>query len=273
MHAPWTKDAGRRNKGQGGAMHEDRDRTMGVWLVRGAAALAGLGALAALGPLIWGALSAGLGLLALGALGAAGVALFQVLPLLGQKLENRLLAARKAEARANPIEQLHNFLLQKGERVAAFKQAVVHIGAQIKSMANMIEERKRHKPGYDASRQESALKVMAEAHALLVVKYNKAEQALLQLGEVIEDRQFEWKFGQAGQAALQNLNATGGQELLDQMLADEAFDSVRDNFNQVFSELEMAAEKLSSAKELPFDGGMAIDLASIRIGITDKARR
>ncbi|PWF48728.1 hypothetical protein C7C56_010500 [Massilia glaciei] len=241
--------------------------------MRIAAALFGVCALAALAPLVWGAVAGGLGLLALALIGAAGVGLFQTLPLLGQKLENRVLAARKAEARANPIDQLQNFLLQKRQRVVSFKQAVVGIGAQIKSMGDMIEERKRQKPGYDASRQENALKAMKEAHALLVAKHKNAELALMQLNDVVEDKKFEWKFGQAGQAALQNLNATSGQELLNQMLADEAFDSVRDNFNQVFSELEMEAEKLSSAKELSFDDGLSIDLASIRIASYDQARR
>ncbi len=130
--------------------------------------------------------------------------------------------------------------------MAAFKQAVVRISAQIKGMSNMIEERKRQKPGYDATRQESAVKAMKDAHMQLVIKYRNAELALVQLNEVVEDKQFEWKFGQAGQLALQNLNATSGQELLDQMLAGEAFDSVRDNFNHVFSELEMESKKLSN---------------------------
>jgi hypothetical protein len=217
-----------------------------VWPVRIAAAVLGMLVLAALAPMIWRAVSGGLGLMALALIGAAGVTLFQTLPLLGQKLENRLLAARKVEARANPIEQLQHFLLQKREAVAAFKQAVVRISAQIKGMSNMIDERKRQKPAYDATRQESAVKAMKDAHMQLVIKYRNAELALVQLNEVVEDKQFEWKFGQAGQLALQNLNATSGQELLDQMLAGEAFDSVRDNFNHVFSELEMESKKLSN---------------------------
>jgi hypothetical protein len=224
-----------------------------IWPVRIGAAVFGLIVLAALAPVIWSAVTGGLGLLALALTGGVGVAAFQALPLLGQKLENRLLAGRKAEARANPIEQLQNFLLQKRQGVASFKQSVVRIGAQIKGMSDMIEERKRQKPGYDATRQESAVKAMKEAHVLLVVKYRNAEVALVQLNEVVEDKQFEWKFGQAGQAALQNLNATSGQELLNQLLAGEAFDSVRDNFNHVFSELEMEAEKLSNKKELVFE--------------------
>ncbi len=237
-----------------------------IWTVRAAVLLFGVGVIAALTPIIWAAVMGGVGLLALALLGAAGVAMFQALPLLGQKLENRLLASRKAEARANPIEQLQNFLLQKRQRVLTFKQSVVAIGAQINSMGDMLEERKRHKPGYDATRQESAVKAMKEAHVLLVFKYKNAEAALVQLNEVVEDKKFEWKFGQAGQAALQNLNATSGHELLNQMLADEAFDSVRDNFNQVFSELEMEAAKLGNADVLSFD------LASITIGSTEKSR-
>ncbi|WP_426106785.1 hypothetical protein [Massilia sp. TSP1-1-2] len=244
-----------------------------VWTVRIIAALCCIGVLAVLAPVIWGAVNGGLGLLALGAIGAVGVGLFQALPLMGQKLENRLLAARKAEARANPIEQLQNFLMQKRQRVASFKEAVVRIGAQIKSMSDMIEDRKRQKPGYDATKQENAVRAMKEAHQILVGKYKNAELALEQLSDVIEDKKFEWKFGQAGQAAIQNLNATSGQELLDQMLADEAFDSVRDNFNQVFSELEMEASKLSNSKELSFDDGMTIDLTSINLAAADKVGR
>ncbi len=244
-----------------------------IWTVRIGAAAIGLITLAMLAPVIWSALTGGIGLLALGGVGAVGVALFQALPLLGQKLENRLLAARKAEARANPIEQLQNFLMQKRQRVAAFKQAVVRIGVQIKGMSDMIEERKRQKPGYDATRQESAVKAMKEAHVVLVVKYRKAEVALVQLSDVIEDKKFEWTFGQAGQAALQNLNATSGQALLDQMLADEAFVSVRDNFNQVFAELEIEAEKLSGTKALSFEDGLSIEFSSIKLGNPEKARR
>jgi hypothetical protein len=244
-----------------------------VWTVRIVAALCCIGVLAVLAPVIWGAVSGGIGLLMLGVIGAVGVGLFQTLPLLGQKLENRLLAARKAEARANPIEQLQNFLMQKRQRVASFKEAVVRIGAQIKSMSDMIEDRKRQKPGYDATKQENAVRAMKEAHQILVGKYKNAELALEQLSDVIEDKKFEWKFGQAGQAAIQNLNATSGQELLDQMLADEAFDSVRDNFNQVFSELEMEASKLSNSKELSFDDGMTIDLSSINLAASEKVGR
>lgn len=240
--------------------------------VRIAAAFAVILVLALMAPLIWSAASAGAGLITLGALGLVGAGLLKTIPLLSQKFENRLLAARKKEARQNPIEQLQNFLIEKSRRVDLFRSAVANIGAQIKGLGDMVEERKRSKPGYDASKQEKSIEAMRAAHTLLVKKYQDAEKALKQLHEVIDDKKFEWSFGQAGQLAIQSLNDTSGQQLLDQMLADEAFSSVRDNFNHVFAELELEAAKLSSARELTFEGGMTLDVSSIRIPETQPIR-
>jgi hypothetical protein len=244
--------------------------SFGIVWVRLAAVAVTVGVLAFLAPYIWAAASAGVGLLVIGLLAACGVALVQALPWLGQKLENRLLASRKAEARANPIEQLQNFLLEKKRRVGVFKAAVAQIGTQIRSLSDAVEQRKKTKPGYDASKQEKSLAAMKSAYQLLVDKYTKAESALTELESVVEDKKFEWEFGTAGQAAIQSLNATGGQELLDEMLAGEAFSSVRDNFNQVFSELELEASRISSANALEFDNGMSIDLSKIQMN--DRAR-
>lgn len=239
-----------------------KTKIVGLRIAAGAGVL-GIFALAA--PLIWAAASAGVGLIVLLVLGALGVGIMQALPLLGQKWENKLLAARKAEARRNPIEQLQNFLMEKAKRVALFKQAVVQIGTQIKGLTDMLDERKRTKPGYDASKQEAALASMRQAHQVLEAKYRRAEEALGQLKEVIDDKRFEWSFGQAGQAAIAQLNAASGEDLLNQMLADEAFASVRDNFNQVFAELELEASKLSSQQQLTFGSGMTLDLSGIHI--------
>lgn len=221
--------------------------------------------LALLAPLIFTAVTAGLGLIALGALAIVGIGAFQALPYFAQKWENKLLSLRKAEARKNPIEQLQNFLGEKAIKVRDFKAAVTAIGAQIKSMQSMLDERIRTKPNYDASKQKKAIEAMTDGHALLVTRYKDAEAALVQLREVIEDQKFAWEFGKVGQAAISQLNAASGEELLNEMLADEAFSSVRDNFNQVFAALEMEAVKLSNTASIPYDDGMTLDLSSINL--------
>ena len=221
--------------------------------------------LALVAPIIWAAASAGLGLIALGVVGLVGFAVIQALPYFGQKIENAVLKLRKAEARGNPIEQLQNFLRQKAQQVADFKAAVAQIGGQIRSLEDMVAQRKKERPGYDATAQERSIQAMRDAYDTLKSKYINAEKALADLKLVIQDKEFEWKFSQAGQQAMQTLNATSGKELMEAMLADEAFSSVTDNFNKVFADLEMEAQHLTTAKQLSFDSGMTIDISAINL--------
>lgn len=224
--------------------------------------------LALVAPIIWAAASAGVGLIALGAIGIVGFGLIQMLPYFGQKIENTVLKLRKAEARGNPIEQLQNFMRQKAQQVADFKAAVATIGGQIKNLQSMVDQRKRERPNYDATAQEKSIQAMTDAYNALKQKYVNAENALGELKVVIQDKEFEWKFSQAGQQAMQNLNATSGKELMEAMLADEAFSSVTENFNKVFADLEMEAQHLTSAKQLSFDQGMVLDVSNINLKVT-----
>lgn len=235
------------------------------WLVRATVAVGGVVALGLLSSFILAAAVAGAGLAVLGVLALGGVGLFQALPYIGQRWENKLLALRKEEARRNPIETLQNYLMLRDKQVKQFKDAVTSIGAQIQSLADMLEDRKKLKPNADYSRQERSLAAMRQAHDVLESKYRNADNALTQLSEVIEDKKFEYSFGQLGQQAIQNMNMSNGEDLLNNMLADEAFSSVRNNFNKVFSELELEAGKLTAAKQLSFDEGMTIDVSSIQL--------
>ena len=230
--------------------------------------VAAVAVMALIAPVIWAAASAGVGLIALGVIGIVGFGLIQMLPYFGQKIENSVLKLRKSEARANPIEQLQNFLRQKAQQVADFKAAVSSIGAQIKTLEDMVAQRKRERPGYNSAPQEASIAAMREAHTTLKGKYINAENALAELKLAIQDKEFEWKFSQAGQAAMASLNATSGKELMEAMLADEAFSSVTDNFNKVFADLEMEARHLTDVKQLEFASGMTIDVSAINL--TDK---
>ena len=102
------------------------------------AAIAGVvGVLALLLPVLAAAAMAGAWLIALGVLAIVGAAIAKAIPLLGQKWENAILSARKAEARQNPIEQLQNFFLDKRKKVNDFKAATGQINAQIRSLTDM----------------------------------------------------------------------------------------------------------------------------------------
>ena len=204
-------------------------------------------------------------MLGLGLLGVAGIGFIKLLPWLGQKWENKILAMRKAEARQNPIEQLQNFFIEKRQKVNQFKSAVAQIGGQIRSLGDMLVQRKKEKPNADLSKQQESLEAMKKAHAILVTKYQNAETALTQLQDVIEDRKFEWNFAQAGKSAISALNSTSGEELINQMLADEAHSAVLNNFNSVFADLDMEAAKLTSTNSMDFGNGLTIDVSAIKL--------
>lgn len=245
-----------------GVAGEVSKRSLGV---RTAAVVVSVLALAALAKILLMAAEGGLALLGIGAVALVGIGLVQALPLLGQRWENFLIGQRKAAARKNPIEELERYMMRKAKSVAAFKAAVAQIGGQVQGLQDMLEARKQQKPGYNAARQEESLKAMREAHAKLVAKYQRAEAAMASLREVIDDKRFEWKFGQAGQAALQSMSSASGEDLVNEMLAGEAYASVRDNFNAVFAELDLEASRLSSTQQLSFGDEMTLDLSSISL--------
>lgn len=215
-----------------------------VWSIRILMALIVLAGLAGLGMLISAALSAALGLVALSAIGLGSIAFFQALPMIGQRWENRLLAARKAEARRNPIEQLEGFYLQKAGQVEAFRRQMATMGGQIRSMRDLVAERKRSKPSYDASRLEASITQMATFYETRMRKLGDAQAALGKVAELLEEKKFEHQFATAGSAAMRSLDGNSDNALLDSLLADEALQSVRDTFNQVFAELEVEARSL-----------------------------
>lgn len=204
-------------------------------LAAGAAALT----LAALAPAIWLAAAGGAGLLALGGLLAIGVAALQALPLAAQKLENRLLAARQAEARRNPIEQLHNELLRRAERLKAFRRALVAVGAQIESIVQMIAAQRHRDPAHVLAQQQRALERLRQFHALNLGRLHSAEQALQEFRSTIERKESEWRIALAIEEASAALDPDAAENLLQGLLADTALRSVQERFNAVFAELDV----------------------------------
>jgi hypothetical protein len=217
-----------------------------TWWLRAIAVTAVLGALAASAPLIVMAISAGAGLLTLGGMAIFGFAALQALPLGMQKLENRLLQARKQEARDNPIEQLQNDCLRREERLQTFKRALVSIGGQIESMREMLHERKDKAPHHVLDKQERAIARMDHFYQANIVRLKEAHQALEDFRTQVTQKAFEWEFAQAGQVVMAALNPAEMQDLMQDLLSDEALRSVQNRFNMVFAELDVDLRSINA---------------------------
>jgi hypothetical protein len=216
------------------------------WALRAGAVVACVALLAVSAPIIWAALAAGLGLAGLLALALAGTVMFQMLPLAAQCLENALLKRRKAEARANPIEQLQNEVLRRAERLGAFKQALVRVGAQIESIEQRVQERRRHDPAHALEPQQRALQRLRQFHELNLERLVQAQCALDDFRHKVEQKQSEWEIALAIDETSKALDPNATEHLLQDLLTDTALRSVQDRFNAVFSELDVQMRSLDA---------------------------
>jgi hypothetical protein len=255
-------------------MLPSRETLRGVvpWLPRVAALTAVTAGLALSAPLIWGAVAAGMGLLALAAFAALGMLLFQALPLLLQRLENRLLAARKAEARANPIEQLQNDCMRRELRLALFRRALVEIGTQIENMRQMVDERRQIDPAQVLDKQERALQKMAQFHDVNIARLEQAHAALQAFRQQVQQKLFEWQFAQAGQVVMNAMRPAEVADLMQDLLTDEALRSVQSHFNSVFAELDIEMRALDAPTRRYLDRNQLDGMEQLRMPCADTPR-
>ncbi len=212
--------------------------------VRLATVAVGIVALALFAPIVWLAATTGVGLLVLGAILAVGFAAFQTLPLLGQKLENRLLAARKAEARRNPIEQLQNDILRRAERLRAFSKALVTVGGKIESISQLVAESRQRDPGHVLDQQQRALQRLQQFYTLNLRRLGQAKAALDEFGDTVKRRESEWIIACAIGEVTELMDPEAGDNLIQGLLTDTALRTVQDRFNSIFAELDVQMSSL-----------------------------
>ncbi len=210
-----------------------------TWAVRAGAVAATIVLLAMSLPLVWAAVSAGLGLLALTVLAVGGVVVFQAVPLGMQRLENRLLSMRKTEARSNPIEQLENDVLRRAARLTSFREALATVGGQIESIRQMVDDRRRTDPGHVLERQQRALQRLAHFYDANLGRLDQAQSTLEQFKSTVAQKKSEWEISIAINIAGQALDPDAGDYLIQDLLTDEALRTVQGRFNTVFAELDI----------------------------------
>lgn len=242
-------------------------------VVRGAVIAGTIGVLALVLPVIYLAFLSTLGLLGIAVTAAIGFGFIQALPMLGQKWENKLLGLRKAEARANPIEQIQNNVIRKAQQLKSFRDGLQVIGGQIASLESSLKEQARKDPDDDLSDQWAAVKKMQNFYEQKLLNYKSAAAALEDYKKAVERAKFKYGFGNAAQGIANAMNDTDAKTLMENMLADEAFAAVDQRYNQAFAALDVDSLELSSTNKLEFSRGMTIDVQAIQIPTQEPVRR
>jgi len=227
--------------------------------------LAGVGGLWLLSQVIWAAASAAAGLAVIGVIGVVGIAVFQSLPMLAQKWENKLLGLRKAEARANPIEQAENDLLRREAQLQSFKSAMENVNAQIIGLENSLKRTRRDKPNYDLSEQTAAVEKMQLFYNNRMKRFGLAVKAREDFKNKIEEAKMKWEFQQQANMAIRAMNASDKDAKINEILTEVAFDSVQKEFDTIFAKLDVDAAEMSAEKQIEFAPNATLDLSAIDI--------
>jgi hypothetical protein len=202
----------------------------------------------------------------------AGGVVIKLLPLLGQKLDNWVLSAQKAEARRNPIEQAQNRYLQRAEQLRLTKQALATIGGQIGAQRTRLKDRQKADPHHDLTDQFNALQRMEQGYERLKIDYQTACVALEKFHKEIERKKFDWESAGMLRTIDASMNPQDAESLKQDMLTDEAFRSVDQEFNAAFAALDVQTVNLNENKKLDYGSGVVLDLKAVEIPTSEEQK-
>ena len=141
---------------------------------------------------------------------------------------------------------MQNDCLRREERLQTFRRALVNIGGQTESMREMVQKRKGIAPHFVLDKQERAIARMDHFYQANIGRLKEAHQALEDFRTQVKQKSFEWEFAQAGQVVMAALNPAELQDLMQDLLSDEALRSVQNRFNMVFAELDVDLHSINA---------------------------
>lgn len=210
-------------------------------IVRGAAVGGTILILGAATPVLMGALTSMLGIGAIGVLAVSYVGIVRTLPFLGQKLENSLLKARKAEARENPMEQLQNRYIEKKKFLDRTKEALALIGKNVTSMERRLDSRRQQDSMHDLTRAQKQLDAARAFYEANIARYQEAKKKLEEFRIAIDRWGFDYQFAMDGKEVIAGLTGVHSDDPEQEVLTEEAVRSIESQYDQVFATMELDA--------------------------------
>lgn len=180
-----------------------------------------------------------------------GITVWNFVPWFSVKLANWRLKALKAEAAKNPIETLENRYLQLKENLLKQRdniKARVAIAKKIFSQITDFEQKfNKTSPRRDAYQKLNQLIDLAKG------RYKKAALALVNFGQVIEEKRADWEIVLSMNEA--NKLAQAGEDFTSKLMQDTALNTIQQGLDLAFAELDAAVmdeniEKLLNGQDV-----------------------
>jgi methyl-accepting chemotaxis protein len=208
-------------------------------LVYGAGALFGL-AIAA--PVAAVALSTVTSVAMAGVVGLGLFMGFEALPLILRWWRIRVFKLLKATARRNPVETLQLELINRRDAFEAAGAKVVAVSAMRDSLREKLDEYMQKHDTKDAGLERS-IKQLSELVDRLRVSLRQAGIKLDEFEQFVARQADRWKLAKATGELAALLKETGGGDVTERFLHDEAIDSIRDGLNLSLAEIDQILQK------------------------------
>ena len=209
-------------------------KTMGQKALYGLGVLA---ALAALAPLTVLALSAVTSLFAAVVVGVALVAMLMALPALHRWWKIIVLKMLKASARLNPVETLQLELVSRKEAFQAAQKQSAAITAARDSLRERLDEFEE-KHGVKDKKLVQMCEKLSNLVDRLAASLQKTGKKLQDFEKFVALQADRWKIAkETGELAVM-LQRAHGEDVTDQFLADTAIDTIRNELNTSFAEID-----------------------------------
>lgn len=202
---------------------------------------AGIVAAAVAAPVIFIALKAALGLLALGVAAAAGFAMLKLAPWFGQVVTNLGLKLFKMEVERNPIESMESLYIEKMQEADNADSEVVEFETEIRNYDDQRKTFEKQYPEEAATFKEISTQ-MHEALTNMKEEQVKARSMLTDLQQRINKAKAIYAMSLAAQRVAQ-LSKTAEKKVFQEIKEKVAFDTVQAQLNKSFASLNMAVSR------------------------------
>jgi hypothetical protein len=167
---------------------------------------------------------------------------FSALPLILRWWRIQVLRMMKATARRNPVETLQLELIERKQAFEAAGAKIVAVSAMRDSLREKLDEYGQKHQTRDVSLEKSINQLSALVDRLRA----SLRQAGIKLDEFerfVARQADRWKLAKATGELAVLLKETGGGDITDRFLQDEAIDSIRDSLNFSFAQIDQILQQ------------------------------
>jgi hypothetical protein len=197
---------------------------------------------------------------------------FSALPPLLRWWRIRVLKMMMATARRNPVETLQLELIDRRKAFEAAGATVIAVSAMRDSLREKLDEYIEKHRTKDAGLERS-IKQLSELVDRLRASLRQAGIKIEEFERFVARQADRWKLAKATGELAALLKESGGGDVTDRFLQDQAIDTIRDALNLSFAQIDQILQKDEVRQIVAAEPAPTRDLADVRLESPEAKRR